>query len=29
MVVEATGQYKYPDKGNMTKPEIDHDHRRS
>ena len=23
MVVEATGQYKYPDKGNMTKVEID------
>ncbi len=23
MVVEATGQYKYPDKGNMTKAEID------
>jgi len=23
MVVEATGKYKYPDKGNMTKPEID------
>ena len=23
MVVEATGAYKYPDKGNMTKPEID------
>ena len=23
MVVEATGQYKYPDKGNMTKKEID------
>src|SRR6202162_5276921 len=23
MVVEATGQYKYPDKGNMTRPEID------
>jgi putative spermidine/putrescine transport system substrate-binding protein len=23
MVIEATGQYKYPDKGNMTKAEID------
>jgi putative spermidine/putrescine transport system substrate-binding protein len=23
MVVEATGKYKYPDKGNMTRPEID------
>jgi putative spermidine/putrescine transport system substrate-binding protein len=23
MVVEATGQYKYPDKGNMTRAEID------
>jgi putative spermidine/putrescine transport system substrate-binding protein len=23
MVVEATGKYKYPDKGNMTKKEID------
>ena len=23
MVVEAMGEYKYPDKGNMTKPEID------
>ena len=23
MVVESTGKYKYPDKGNMTKPEID------
>ena len=23
MVVEAIGKYKYPDKGNMTKPEID------
>jgi len=23
MVVEATGQYRYPDKGNMTRPEID------
>ena len=23
MVVEAMGKYKYPDKGNMTKPEID------
>ena len=23
MVVELTGKYKYPDKGNMTKPEID------
>jgi putative spermidine/putrescine transport system substrate-binding protein len=23
MVVEALGKYKYPDKGNMTKPEID------
>jgi putative spermidine/putrescine transport system substrate-binding protein len=23
MVVESTGDYKYPDKGNMTKPEID------
>ena len=23
MVVEASGKYKYPDKGNMTKPEID------
>ena len=23
MVVESTGEYKYPDKGNMTKPEID------
>jgi putative spermidine/putrescine transport system substrate-binding protein len=23
MVVEAKGLYKYPDKGNMTKPEID------
>ena len=23
MVVEATGQHKYVDKGNMTKPEID------
>ena len=23
MVVEATGMHKYPDKGNMTKDEID------
>ena len=23
MVVESTGKYKYPDKGNMTRPEID------
>ena len=23
MVVEAMGEYKYPDKGNMTKSEID------
>ena len=23
MVVEALGKYKYPDKGNMTKAEID------
>ena len=23
MVVEAMGEYKYPDKGNMTKAEID------
>ena len=23
MVVEAMGEYKYPDKGNMTKEEID------
>jgi putative spermidine/putrescine transport system substrate-binding protein len=23
MVIEATGKYKYPDKGNMTRPEID------
>jgi len=23
MVVEASGLYKYPDKGNMTKKEID------
>ncbi len=23
MVIEALGKYKYPDKGNMTKEEID------
>ena len=27
MVIEATGDYKYADKGNMTKAEIDLHHR--